>query len=469
LNKEVRIDALRREIRDITIEIFRLIGKRLSLARKIAKTKIQEGLSMEDREVERELREIVSEKCKSHGVNLNFGLRLLNLMIKESKNVQKTILDEKLKEETGSSTLYAVFTRAKKMEREGKSLIHLEVGEPDFGPPERVEEAVTAALNSGYVHYTEPAGVSQLREKIAATISERFNVDVSPEQVMVTVGGRYAVFLCVASTLLPGDEAIIFEPAWPAYRDCIEHVEGKPVVVSTSLESGWEPSVDLFLKSVNKSTKMIILNSPNNPTGKILGENALKQIVDVARKNNILILSDEVYSNFAFRPFRSILEFPDCRYVYVSSFSKAFGMTGFRIGFAISDSETIERMTKLQSLCLTSVPEFIQHAAITALDCREEAEEYVKTIEKRMNLVCNALRKLPLSYHKPDGGFYVFPKIRNGMDGQRLTERLLTEKRVCITPGTAFGQKYKRFFRMAVCQPQKLLLEAVKRMEELLS
>jgi len=333
LKRETEIDTLRKEIWDVTMEIYRLVGKRLSLAGKIAEMKNVKGSPVENTEVERKLREAVLEKCSSHGVNLNFGLRLLNLMIEESKRVQKEIVKEKSREKTGFSTPYAIFSKAREMERKGKSVIHLEIGEPDFGPPERVKKAVTEALKSGYSRYTESAGIPQLREKIATKVSERFQVEISPEQVMVTVGGRYAVFLCVASTLLPGDEAIVFEPAWPAYEGCVRSVEGKPVVVHTDLENGWKPDIDLLVESVNKSTRMIILNSPNNPTGKILEKNVFERIVEIAAENDVLILSDEVYSNFAFTSFSSILDFPDCKYVYVSSFSKAFGMTGFRNSF----------------------------------------------------------------------------------------------------------------------------------------
>lgn len=463
------MDALREEVRSVTIEIMRLVGKRLSLVRRIGERKLRKGLPVENLEVERRLRKMVSEKCEAYGVSLSFGLRLLNLLIEEGKRIQKEALEKALEEKGGLSSPYAVFARARQIERSGRSLIHLEVGEPDFGPPEKVKEAVADALNRGYAHYTEPAGIPQLREKIAINISQRFKTDVSPDQVMVTVGGRYAVFLCIASTLLPGDEALIFEPIWPAYANCVREVGGRPVTIPTDLENGWEPNMDLLLEKINKSTKIIILNNPNNPTGKILEEPVLKQIVDVAREKNLLVLSDEVYSNFAFKPFKSILEFPECKIVYVSSFSKAFGMTGFRIGYAISDIETVRGMTRLQKLCLTSVPEFIQHAALAALDCPEEAGEYAKTVRKRMSLVCSALRKLPLSYYDPDGGLYVFPKIRDGkMNGEDFAERLLTEEGVCVTPGAAFGESYGYFFRMSVCQPKDFLLEAVKRMEELL-
>jgi aspartate aminotransferase len=462
------INNLRKEIENVTAEIFNLVGKRFLLSREIAKAKMKMGLPVEDVDAERRLKEIISEKCKSYNIDLNFGLRLLNLLVEESKRIQES-LAEKTKEKMRFSAPYEVFAKAKEMERKGKTLIHLEVGEPDFGPPESVKEAVKDAVERGYTHYTETAGIPQLREKIASTINENFKTDISPDQVIVTVGGRYAVFLAISSILFPGEEAIIFEPAWPAYKDCVKNVQAKPVRISGRLENGWEPDLDALLQNVNKSTKMIILNSPNNPTGKIISGDILERIVEIAKENDLFILSDEVYSDFAFKPFKSILKFSDCKYIYVNSFSKAFGMTGFRVGYAISDIETTKRMTKLQNLCLASVPEFIQYAALKALDCKEEVKGYAEKTRRRIELVCEALDGLPFSYYKPDGGFYVFPKLHNeNFDAQTFVEKLLTEKDVCVTPGTAFGENYRNFFRISACQPEETLLEATKRIGELL-
>jgi len=374
------LDNLRKEIEEVTTEIFQLVGKRFALAQKVAQSKMKKGLPVEDVDAERKLKEIISKKCKAYGVDLDFGLRLLNLLIEESKNIQKDII-RKTEEKASFSTPYEVFAEAKKLERTGRRLIRLDVGEPDFGPPEDVKEAVAEALKSGYAHYTETAGIPKLREKIASVNNELYHVNISPEQVIVTPGGRYAVYLGMASILSPGEEAIILEPAWPAYKDCVRAVQAKAVMVPSRLEDGWEPDLDALVERVNRLTKLIILNSPNNPTGKILGGDVLRHVVEIANEKGIYIMSDEVYANFAFKPFKSILEFQDCKFVFVDSFSKTFGMTGFRIGYTISDAETIKRMVKIQNLCLTSVPEFVQYAAIKALNCREEAKKYAKTVE----------------------------------------------------------------------------------------
>jgi aspartate aminotransferase len=464
----MEINNLRKEIEGITAEIFKLIGKRFALAQDIARAKREKSLPIDDVDVEKKLKEIVIKNCESYGVNLDFGLRLLNLLIEESKNIQRSII-KGVEEKKAFSAPYEMFAEAKRLERMGKTLIHLEVGEPDFGPPEVVKEAVTEALRNNYAHYTETAGIPQLREKISSTVNERFNADVTPEQVIVTLGGRYAVYLCISSILSPGDEAIVFEPAWPAYKDCIRAAQARALTISSKIENNWELDLDALTSHINRLTKLIILNNPNNPTGKIFADDTLRQIVEIAQENDIFILSDEVYSNFAFKPFKSILEFSNCKYVFADSFSKTFGMTGFRIGYAISDVETIKRMTKIQNLCLTSVPEFIQYAAIKALDCMEEAKKYAKIVNERISFLCNALDKIPVSYNRPDGGFYVFPRLLSkNMDTQTFAKRLLIEKGVCVTPGTAFGEKYWNFFRITACQPKNLLREAVERMGDLL-
>lgn len=469
LTEKPDIARLRREIERVTRQIISLTGRRFRLAKKIAEAKKRENLPVEEREVERNLREIVSRECGQNGVRLDFGLRLLNLLIEEAKRIEKEEIAEHGGEKTLQITPYTFFAKAKELERTGKSLIHLEIGEPDFGPPESVKRRTAQALDSGYARYTETAGIRELRAKIAEKVNQDFHTDISPKQVIVTIGGRYALYLCTATTLLPGDEVIILEPAWPAYGDCVKSLGCKAVRISATLENEWAPDLDLLNQSINESTRMIIMNYPNNPTGKILERKVMKEITETAKEHNLHLVSDEVYSNFFYTPFESVLKFPEGKCTYINSFSKTFGMTGFRIGYAIADRGTVEKMTKLQNLCLTSPPEFVQHAALAALDCVKERMEYARIIEGRLEFTYNALSKLPLSFHKPDGGFYVFPRIEvAGLDGLEFANKLLTQKGVCVTPGVAFGTEYTKFFRVSVCQPQKSLQEAANKMGELL-
>ncbi|MCP8317087.1 MAG: aminotransferase class I/II-fold pyridoxal phosphate-dependent enzyme [archaeon] len=457
---ESELEALRKEVREITKEIIRLIGLRLSLAKKINEVKHSMGLPIIDFKVERDLKNFVIDACKKYNVDESFGLRLLNLLIDEAVRAQKISTDEGKK----AISVIDMFVLAKKMEKEGSKIIHLEVGEPDFGPPEKVKRATYDAISKGYTHYTEPSGILNLRESIANSVSERYGIDLSPEQVAITSGGRFSVYASILSILSPGDEAIVIQPAWPAYVDCIESI-GRAISIKTNLEDGWRPDIEFISNLINDSTKMIIINYPNNPTGKVLEKRDMKALVDLAMERNVTILSDEVYSNYSFKPFNSILEFHDCKSICVSSFSKSHGMTGFRIGYAISDVETIKKISRVQALASTSVPEFIQYAAIEALKCKNDVKRYANIIRERINLVCKALKKMNLSYYEPDGAFYVFPQLskNRNFDAGKFALDLLNDKNVCVAPGITFGD-YHNFIRISACQAEHLLLEGLRRM-----
>ncbi len=462
---ESELEALRKEVKEITNEIIRLIGLRLSLAKRINEIKRSMNLPIIDYKVERDLRNSVINACKKYNVDERFGLRLLNLLIDEAVKAQKISINESKK----ATSVVDMFVLAKRMEKEGKKVIHLEVGEPDFGPPQRVKKATCDAISKGYTHYTEPSGISSLRESIADSVSERYGIDVSHEQVAVMSGGRFSIYASILSTLSQGGEAIVIQPAWPAYIDCIEAIGGRIINIKTNLENGWKPDIESVSNLINDSTELIIINYPNNPTGKVLEKRDMKALVDLATDRNITILSDEVYSDYSFKPFDSILEFHDCKSICVSSFSKSYGMTGFRIGYAISDTETIRKISRIQALASTSVPEFIQHAAIEALKCKKDVKRYASLVRKRISLVCNRLKKMNLSYYEPDGAFYVFPKVSNdgSFDAGKFALDLLKDKNVCVTPGIAFGD-YPNFIRISACQSENLLLEGLKRIGEIL-
>jgi aspartate aminotransferase len=215
---------------------------------------------------------------------------------------------------------------------------------------------------------------------------------------------------------------------------------------------------------------MIILNSPSNPTGHIISRRALNQLVDMADSRGITILSDEVYRDFLVKSSPSVLQVSDRQHICVNSFSKTYGMTGFRLGYAVADKESIKKMAQLQGLCITCVPEFIQHAGTAALDCSEDLRRFVDIVKRRLKAVAALMTKLPLAYVQPHGGFYVFPRItREDMTGDEFSDLLLSEARVCVTPGEVFGGEYSKFFRMSLCQPEDVLTDAISAMEEVLS
>ncbi len=464
MTENLRLNSLRTEIEQITMEIIHLAGKRSALAEEVIKEKLRTGSALVNRGVEQHLRNKVIEQCERNHQDSSFALRLLNELIIESVRIQQTHTTP-----IEPVSAYHMFVKAKALEEAGKEVIHLEVGELDFGPPVEVAETLTKAVKEGHAGYTQSAGILELRTKIAEHVNEKHKININADQIVVTVGGRFALYLCLVTSLKPGDEVIVFDPSYPAYSDCIREVGGRPIHLSTYLEDNWSPNIGQLEDSINKTTRMIILNSPSNPTGKLLGKSILENIVELATENDIQIVSDEVYSEFVFSPHSSILEFPQCNQVYVNSFSKTYGMTGFRLGYAISDVDTIQKMTKRQTLSLTCAPEFIQYAGVKAFDCKKEVKQYTGTIEKRQEKVSKLLDKLPVSFLRPDGGFHVFPMLNSEDEtGLEFADMLLTKKGVAVVPGIGYGQAYTRFFRISVCQPEDQLIEAVNRMEVIL-
>ncbi|MFW9798975.1 MAG: aminotransferase class I/II-fold pyridoxal phosphate-dependent enzyme [Candidatus Thorarchaeota archaeon] len=464
LTESAQLDALRSEIERITLEIIDSVGRRNSLAEDVAKEKASLGAPVINRDVENHLREAVVNRCREVGVEPDFGARLLNQLILESIRLQR-----KDSESNVAFNAHDHFVRAKEMEHSGREVIHLEVGEPDFGPPDAALKAMAEAVDSGCTHYTPSAGISSLREKIADRLGSRYDRDISREEVIVTLSGKYALFLSMASTIQAGEEVIIIDPSFPAYSRCVRAAGGRPIIFPTDLDNGWDLDVDLLQENVSPSTRMIMLNSPCNPTGKVFDESTMRKLVALAVENDISVVSDEVYSRFSYSPHTSILQFPHCNQVTVKSFSKQYGMTGFRLGYAVSDKETIKKMASLQHLHVTCVPEFIQHAGLAALDCEEEVNINAATIRSRLDIISKLLDRLPVTFREADGGFYIFARLAEGTTGgQEFAERLLSETGVCVMPGIVYGSQYASFFRVAVCQPEDRLVKAVERMEEVL-
>lgn len=448
---------LRSDIERITLSIIDLVGQRNALVHDVAREKLRISSPLVNPSVERQIRAAVSDRCRLSGVDAGFGQRLLNQLMEESIRLQT---DTSPPESTYDG--HALFTCAKDMESSGKRVIHLEVGEPDFGPPTEVVQAMNSAVGNRMIRYTQSTGILALREKIASIHSRSSKRKISPQNVIITVSGKYALFLGVASCLQTGDEAIIIDPSFPAYSSCVREVGGRPIHVPTGLESEWTLDVDIVQEHINESTKLIILNSPSNPTGKILDERTCKALVDLAIENDVRILSDEVYSVFSYAPHTSVLNFSSCNQTVVKSFSKPYGMTGFRLGYAVSDNDTIKKMARLQYLHLTCVPEFIQHAGIAALDCNDHVKRNSETIKARLQFVSGFLKELPVSFKPAEGGFYIFAKLNSDrMNGVEFAEQLLSEKAVCVMPGIIYGNQYSSFFRISVCQPEDQLREGL--------
>jgi aspartate aminotransferase len=344
------------------------------------------------------------------------------------------------------------------MEREGKKIIHMEVGEPDFSPPQIVKKALEEVFDKGFLKYGNAKGLPSFRNALAKYSSDKFGATVTQDNIIVSPGARFSIFTTITTLLNPGDELIIIEPAWPAYKECALNSGIKVRTITTTLEGKWEPAIEQIQKVINANTKMIVLNYPNNPTGKILPEKLQDEIVNVAIKNNLYILSDEIYSQYAFKKWKSILCYNYNKSIVTQSFSKSHAMTGFRIGYAIASPEIIEKLSKLEALCLTNVSEPIQYIAMKALEA--DVSNNTNTVQTRLNVLIEKAREMNLDFVTPDGAMYLFARVnQEGFNGVQFANNLL-EKGLAVAPGEGFGE-FKSFIRISACQNEKILMEGM--------
>ena len=431
------IEELRMKIEEITLEMIKMLKTRSDVARQIGNVKASLGMTVTDEEREDALRNQVTKLCKEIDLDQSTALKFLNYLLNESIKVQS---DSK-------QTHLSVFLKAKELEEQGKEIIHLEVGEPDFQPPKEVKTALEEVYDKGYGKYGSAKGITELRTALAS-----FHETESKENIMICPGARFAVYLAITTLLNPGDEIIVIEPAWPAYKDCALNAGIKVRTIKTTLETKWEPSIDQINNAINENTKMIILNYPNNPTGKELPENIQDNIIEIAKKHDLYVLSDEIYSEYAPPDFKPVLEYDYKKSIITKSFSKSHAMTGYRIGYAIADPSIIEKISKLQSLSLTNVSEPIQYVALQAL--KANTSENSRIIKSRLEVLVKSAKEIGLEFIEPDGAMYLFARTKyKNFDATKFSEKLL-EHGVAIAPGEGFGD-YKEFFRITAIDETK--------------
>ena len=449
------IDQLRAKIDDITLQMLKLLKERIEAAKQIGQLKKNNGLSVFDEKREDQLRSEVTELCKQIGLDESIGRKFLNFLLNESIKVQTD----------GKQTHLTIFLKAKTLEQQGKKIIHMEVGEPDFMPSPVVKSALSEAYDKGLVRYGPALGMPQLREALAQHCTKKFGSNVKPENILISPGGRFSVFLAVTTLLNPGDEIIVIEPAWPAYRDCAIHAGVKVRTISTTLENNWDPSISEIEQTINSNTKMLVLNYPNNPTGKVLPQKLQDQIIDLAKKHDLYVLSDEIYSEYTFSEWKSVLASNYSKAIITQSFSKSHAMTGLRIGYTIADKSIIDKMVKLQALCITNVAEPIQYAALKALET--DTVPNTKSIKSKINVLVESAKKMGLEFNAPDGAMYLFARINKpGFDGLEFTNKLL-DHGVAVAPGDGFGN-YRGFIRISACQDENKLKEGMMILDEVL-
>ncbi|MCW3142196.1 MAG: pyridoxal phosphate-dependent aminotransferase [Methanophagales archaeon] len=357
---------------------------------------------------------------------------------------------------------------AKKLQEEGKEVLNFSLGEPDFKTPEHICEAAKHALDLGYTHYVSSAGIKELREEIAKKIREENKVDASLENVIVTPGAKQAIYELMMSVLDEGDEAILLDPAWVTLESAVKIAGGVPKWVKR-LEEGVKYN---SLESVaSENTKMMIINSPNNPVGYVLSDDELKEIAEFAVDHDLLVLSDEIYERIIYeRRHVSIASFDDMqsRTVIINGFSKTYAMTGWRVGYAVAPVEIAKGMLKIQQHSVTCAPSFAQFAALTALRSSQECVEgMIEEFKRRRDVTVKRLNEIGLRCLNPEGAFYAFVNTSNHGNDIEFTERLLREAYVVVTPGSAFGLAGKDYVRFSFAASIEDILEGMERMEKM--
>ena len=353
--------------------------------------------------------------------------------------------------------------------------ISLGVGEPDFKTPWSVRDAGIRSLELGRTKYTANSGLKELRGEICNYLQRRFDLHYKEENILVTVGGSEAIDLTIRAVVQPGDEVIIPEPCFVCYEPITQLTGGVPVHIATRAEDQFRLTADQLRAAITPRTKLLIFPYPNNPTGAVMSAAEMEEIAAVLRETNVLVLSDEIYSELTYGLDRhvSIASLPGMaeRTIVVNGFSKSYAMTGWRLGYAAGPAPLVKVMTKIHQSCIMSAPTTSQYAAITALrQCDDQIEMMRDEYNRRRRYVVKALNEMGLTCFEPRGAFYVFPSIQiSGLTSSEFCEQLLREKEVAIIPGSAFGASGEGYSRISYAYSVDHLQTAMKRIREFLT
>jgi aspartate aminotransferase len=355
--------------------------------------------------------------------------------------------------------LYEISEKAIQLENQGKEIIKFNLGDPDLPTPPEIIEATYEAMKLGKTKYSSSAGEKALREKLAEIHG------VSADNVVVTTGAKWAVFSSLFLLLKGGDNVVVPSPHWTSYELAAKKVGAETRFLKSDLESDWKVDPEKLEALIDEDTRMIIVNSPNNPTSKVLDEKTFGAIVQIAEDRGITILSDEIYSDISFVKAKSILDFGE-NHILVSGFSKSFLMTGWRLGYVIAEKELAKKFIKLNQITTTCVPAFIQYGALKGLESRKRiADDIRRTFKIRADAAYSVLSGSGMQFSRPDAPFYLFPKV-DGLDSERFALDLL-DGGVAVAPGTAFGD-YREYFRIALTVGEAKIREGLEKLCEAL-
>ncbi|TQS85620.1 MAG: aspartate aminotransferase [Candidatus Methanoprimaticola hominis] len=382
------------------------------------------------------------------------------------------MVSKRLQEVPASGTI-AISNLVSQMKAEGVDIVSFSMGEPDFTTPENIIDACCDSLHAGFTHYTPSTGIPELREAVAEMENRVDGVPCKASNVLITPT-KQAIFMIALAYIDPGDEVILMDPTWVSYEACICLAGGVPVYVSAKYEDEFVVDPAMIEAAVTPRTKMIILNTPSNPTGTVMPREVLKQIADIAIANDIMVLSDEIYEAIIYEgKHTSIASFPGMfdRTLLVSGLSKTYAMTGWRLGWAVASEENIKAINKLQSHSISCCVSFVQKAAVEAIRGPQDAKNaMVAEFRKRRDLALDLISEIPqLECNVPKGAFYVFPKYSMDMSSAKLAEVLLKEGHVAVTPGIAFGPGGEGFFRVSYATSEGQIREGFDRIKKTLA
>src|ERR1700736_4766547 len=373
----------------------------------------------------------------------------------------------------GTETAFEVLNKARALERQGKDIIHLEIGEPDFDTPLNVVEAGIDALRKGWTHYAPSAGLPELRQAIAEYVSRTRGVKITSDEVVVVPGGKPIIFFTILSLIDEGDEVIYPNPGFPIYESMVSYVGGRAVPIRLLEERDFSLDLDELAKLINDRTRLIILNSPQNPTGGVLDRKQIEQIARAIGDRNILVLSDEIYSRLVFDGGEhfSIMSVPGMqeRTILLDGFSKTYAMTGWRMGYGVMRPDLAAHMTRLMTNSNSCTASFTQIAGIEAIRGDQSSVERMREeFQKRRDVFVAGLNKIKgFSCRMPKGAFYAFPNItQTGRKSKPLADALLEQAGVAALSGTAFGEFGEGYLRFSVANSLENLQQALDRLDE---
>jgi aspartate/methionine/tyrosine aminotransferase len=375
----------------------------------------------------------------------------------------------------GTETAFEVLAKARGLEAKGRNIVHLEIGEPDFPTPPNIVEAAERAIHDGFTHYTPAAGLMPARQAVADWIRRWYEVDVKPQQVVLVPGSKNVILFSTLALVDRGVEVILPDPGYPIYESLVRLAGGTPVPIPLREENQFRLDIEELKGKITPRTRLIILNTPHNPTGGVLSVKDLEQIGQLVLQHDLYVLSDEVYGQITYDGHHaSMMTVPGMvdRTIYSDGLSKAYSMCGWRLGFAVAPLEIAQKMETLMINTSSCAAAFTQMAAIEALSPRSDAavEAMVAEFKRRRDVIVDLLNGMPgVRCHRPLGSFYVFPNITGtGMDERTLADRLLYEAGVAGLPGTSFGQGGKGFMRFSYANSIPQIEEGMRRLKGVL-